>query len=344
MFLSQGSGDLCNRYRPRTFSNVIEQNTVIRSLQSAVLSENKEQTYLFYGEHGTGKTTTARILAMSLNCSNLKDNGDPCTICEDCSNIIKDVHPAVIEMDASDKTSVNDIRTLKEGLGLRPLMGKAKVLILDECHQLSSSAQNALLKISEKPPKGVFFILCSTEPKKILPTLRARSQGHKFTLVSNKSIRNLIQMVATVEVGDIQEDIVDALTEVSEGRPRNALKNLQKAIYIGLGNRKAVLGSLDLGERDPELISLCRLVMKFDVTWREVVSQYKKLPSTIDAETMRRVLAGWFRSCLERARTPIEARRAARALELFVEIFPPVKPENSLVLGLYKAHVVYKNA
>jgi len=232
MILKRKEGDLCSAYRPQTFSDVIGQVAIVDSLRQAITNVNHAQCYLLSGESGCGKTTIARIIGMALNCENKDDNGDPCCVCVSCKNIANKRHIDFHEINASSKNSVNDIRKMEEEIRSRPLFGKVKMYVFDEAHRLTSEAQNALLKDTEDMPKGVYIILCSTEPKKLLPTLRNRCETYNFKLLSSEDISNLVQIVGVYENYYPSERVLDAIVEASGNRPRNALRFLQQALNL----------------------------------------------------------------------------------------------------------------
>ena len=171
-----------NKYRPQTFEEVVGQKAIVTTLKNAILEDKIAHAYLFCGPRGTGKTTMARLFAKALNCQ--EGVGKQCNHCESCEKIMKGQHPDVIEIDAASNSTVDSVRQLIENVSYRPIMSPYKVYIIDEVHNMSDSAFNALLKTIEEPPSFVIFILATTDPQKVLPTILSRVQRFDFSKVS----------------------------------------------------------------------------------------------------------------------------------------------------------------
>ena len=170
---------LYRKYRPLKFSDMIGQDHITKTLKNQIVSDRVGHAYLFTGGRGTGKTTSAKILARAVNCLNPKD-GEPCNECEICKGILAESVPDVVEMDAASSNSVDDIRQIKDEVNFLPTVAKYRVYIIDEVHMLSTAAFNALLKTLEEPPAHVKFILATTEPQKIPTTILSRCQRFDF--------------------------------------------------------------------------------------------------------------------------------------------------------------------
>src|SRR3954447_9349988 len=193
---------LYRRHRPRTFADVVGQEQVVRTLSNAVQRGKVHHAYLFVGSRGTGKTSTAKILAACLNCEQ-GPTIEPCGVCESCVSIASATSLDVIEMDAASNNSVDDIRDLREAVAYAPVSGRSKVYILDEAHMLSTAAWNAFLKTLEEPPPRTIFVLATTEAQKVLPTVVDRCHRFDFT-------RPSIEQVATVLSRVVQAESIDA--------------------------------------------------------------------------------------------------------------------------------------
>jgi DNA polymerase-3 subunit gamma/tau len=221
---------LALNYRPKKFSEVVGQEVVTKTLKNRIRNNNVHHAYLFYGPKGSGKTSCARILAKALNCSNIQD-GEPCGICSSCSATN---NFDIIELDAAQNNSVDDIRQLIARLMNAPIGGKYIVVTLDEIQMLTSSAANCLLKTLEEPPANVVFILCTTEEGKVIPTIQSRCQRYAFKPGNPKEIREVILNVCEQENITIDDRSISSLTQLSEGSYRNAISLLDKvAAYSG---------------------------------------------------------------------------------------------------------------
>ncbi|MCH8139066.1 MAG: DNA polymerase III subunit gamma/tau, partial [Proteobacteria bacterium] len=191
---------LARKYRPLTFSGLIGQDTMVRTLTNAIETDRLAHAYLLTGVRGVGKTTTARIIARALNCIGADGKGgptpDPCGVCEHCVAITEDRHMDVLEMDAASRTGVDDIRELIAGTSYRPVSARYKVYIVDEVHMLSGAAFNALLKTLEEPPEHVKFIFATTEARKIPVTVLSRCQRFDLRRVGEETLASYLADIA----------------------------------------------------------------------------------------------------------------------------------------------------
>jgi DNA polymerase III subunit gamma/tau len=222
---------LARKYRPQNFSDVIGQEHVTRTLKNAIEQGRTAHGYIFSGHRGIGKTTVARILAMALNCrSSDKPVTEPCGICESCTEIRAGNSVDVIEIDAATNRGIDEIRELREAARYRPARDRFKIYILDEAHQITDAAFNALLKTLEEPPSHVVFMLATTQPEDIPQTIRSRCQHFSFRAVRFEAILGQLKDLGSRENVEADEDALALLAEAGDGSIRDALSILDQAI------------------------------------------------------------------------------------------------------------------
>ena len=222
---------LARKYRPQNFSEVIGQEHVTRTLKNAIEQGRTAHGYIFSGHRGIGKTTVARILAMALNCrSSDKPVTEPCGVCESCTEIRAGNSVDVIEIDAATNRGIDEIRELREAARYRPARDRFKIYILDEAHQITDAAFNALLKTLEEPPSHVVFMLATTQPEDIPQTIRSRCQHFSFLAVRFEEILGQLKDLAGREKIEADEDALALLAEAGDGSIRDALSILDQAI------------------------------------------------------------------------------------------------------------------
>jgi DNA polymerase-3 subunit gamma/tau len=225
--VSAGPPSLYRRHRPRSFAEVVGQEHVVRTLRNAVEQGKVHHAYLFVGARGTGKTSMAKILAACLNCER-GPTSEPCGRCESCVAIAAATSLDVIEMDAASNNSVDDIRDLRERVAYAPVSGRHKVYILDEAHMLSPQAWNAFLKTLEEPPPRTIFVLATTEPQKVLPTVVDRCHRFDFGRPSIPQVVTVLRRVADLEGIEINEHALALIARHATGSFRDALGTLEQ--------------------------------------------------------------------------------------------------------------------
>ncbi len=220
---------LYQEFRPRRFSDLKGQDGISRVLKNQVTKETPANAYLFSGPRGTGKTSSARILAMALNCLNSTD-GEPCLECEHCKSLLEESFIDVIEIDAASNTGVDHARELRENVNLMPLNAKHKIYIIDEVHMLTGAAFNALLKTIEEPPKYAVFILATTELRKVLPTVISRCQRFDFKPINHSAICEQLTEICDERGVKYEKNAIDIIADAAGGGLRDALTILDQCL------------------------------------------------------------------------------------------------------------------
>ena len=256
---------LYRTYRPSTFDEVAGQEHIVKTLKNALATGKLAHAYLFAGPRGTGKTTMAKLLAKALNCD--EGIGHQCNECKNCKAIIDGTHPDVLELDAASNNGVDEIRELIDKVKYGTILGRYKVYIIDEVHMLSTGAFNALLKTLEEPPEHVIFILATTEPHKILPTILSRCQRYDFTKLSDKDIKNRLKSVLEKEGVAYNDEAIDIIISLADGGMRDALSILDQVLAYS-GNKLDVQDILDIFalESKEEKMGLLNAIINKDVT------------------------------------------------------------------------------
>lgn len=221
---------LYRKYRPKNFSDFIGQKPIVETLKNAILKNKVAHAYLFSGPRGTGKTTLARIFAKALNCLNLGKDAEPCNQCSNCQSFNEGNFLDLIEIDAASNRGIDEIRGIIEIVKVRPINGKKKVFIIDECHSLTKEAANAFLKTLEEPPDYVVFILATTEPEKVLPTILSRTQKFQFRYLTVKEISEKLKKIAESEKIKIEDDALNLISIQAGGSLRDAETIFEKII------------------------------------------------------------------------------------------------------------------
>lgn len=223
---------LYRKFRPLTFDEMVGQEHITRTLKNQIMAGRVGHAYLLNGGRGTGKTSSAKILARAINCLDPKD-GEPCNECEICKGALSGSLTDIVEMDAASNNSVEDIRSIREEVNFLPTKAKYRVYIIDEVHMLSSGAFNALLKTLEEPPEHVKFILATTEPQKLPATILSRCQRFDFKRISNEDIIKRLEIVCKESDIEITTEALNIIAVLSEGAMRDALSILERCIQDG---------------------------------------------------------------------------------------------------------------
>ena len=272
---------LARKYRPETFADLVGQDAMVRTLKNAFEADRIAQAFIMTGIRGTGKTTTARIIAKGMNCIGPDGQGgatiEPCGVCEHCTAIMEGRHVDVLEMDAASRTGVGDIREIIESVAYRAASARYKIYIIDEVHMLSTSAFNALLKTLEEPPEHVKFIFATTEIRKVPVTVLSRCQRFDLRRIDPEDMLAMLRRIADAEGASIAEDALALITRAAEGSARDATSLLDQAISHGAGETsaeqvRAMLGLADRGR----VLDLFDLIMKGDAAGAlgELSAQY----------------------------------------------------------------------
>ena len=223
---------LYRKFRPITFSELVGQEHITRTLRNQIIADRVGHAYLFNGGRGTGKTSSAKILARAINCLNPKD-GEPCNECEICRGALNGSLTDIVEMDAASNNSVEDIRSIREEVNFLPTKAKYRVYIIDEVHMLSPGAFNALLKTLEEPPEHVKFILATTEPQKLPATILSRCQRFDFKRISNEDIIKRLEIVCKESNIEVTDGALKIIAVLAEGAMRDALSILERCVQDG---------------------------------------------------------------------------------------------------------------
>ena len=276
--MNEKSKVLALKYRPKIFGELIGQKVASDTIINSIKADKVPNAYLFTGIRGVGKTTIARIVAKSLNCLNGIEKLCEKNLCTNCEGISKSSHMDVLELNGADKTSINDIRDLIEFSRYGPTSSKYKIFIIDEVHQISSSAFNALLKILEEPPNYLKFILATTEIKKVPVTIVSRCQRFDLSRVKSEDLFQFIKKVKDKENGNVSDEVLKLIVKISEGSVRDALSLLDRGLLslnknkeLDLSGAQKIFGYFDKSQ----LIEMFDLVLQGDE--KKVLEIYRKI-------------------------------------------------------------------
>jgi len=246
---------LYRKYRSQTFADLVGQDASSRALQGAIISSRVAHAYLFSGSRGTGKTSAARLLAKSLNCTGrARDSAEPCNSCESCREITAGSALALIEIDAASNRGIDEIRDLREKVNLAPALGPYKIYIIDEAHMLTEPAFNALLKTLEEPPGHVVFVLCTTDAQKIPLTVIGRCQQFVFRRHSEEQIVSRLSYIASAEKVQVDPEAMRLIARTAQGSMRDAVGLLDQLVPLASGPISLDSARSLLGIADPRLL------------------------------------------------------------------------------------------
>lgn len=305
---------LYRKYRPKTFSEFIGQEHVVQTLTNEILQKMISHAYLFSGPRGSGKTTIARLFAKAINCQN-RNGFEPCNQCLSCQEINQGRALDIVEIDAASHRGIDDIRELKEGINFPPTRLKYKVFIIDESHQLTKEAANALLKTLEEPPSHAIFILATTEVHKMIPTILSRCQRFDFWKFTVPQILKKMEFIIKNEKLEIEKEALELIALNSAGSMRDAESILDQSINFKSGGIKVEDIKNLLGLIDLELVSqLCDFLIKKD-SLGAINFLNETLDRGMDLEEFAKSLINYFRQSL---------------------IFKIAGPQNPILFGLTK--------
>jgi DNA polymerase-3 subunit gamma/tau len=342
-FLASPYQSLYRRYRPQKFSQVRGQDLVVNTLKNAVRDSRIVHAYLFSGPRGTGKTSTARILAKALNCTDPED-GEPCGVCESCVDITRGSSLDVHELDAASNNGVDAMRDLVARAALAT-PGKHKVYIIDEVHMLSTAASNALLKTLEEPPEHVVFVLATTDPQKVLPTIRSRTQHFEFHLLEQPVLESLLSDIAADAGLDIPDEGIEAAVKRGHGSARDALSVLDQVAASGVvGEDEHFLRTLISAMAEQDTQSALRAVGEAAVAGLDAqrlgVELVEALREQFLASVARHVVRPDAEMTAGDGRAILSPARSVRALEVIgkalVDMRDAIDPRTTLEVAIVR--------
>ena len=339
MIIPRVEGDLNVKFRPYTFDEMLGHDSIKKMLSNAIKRSKLPHALLFTGPSGCGKTTAARIIAVAINCMKGRDHPtvDPCFECASCKSVVNMNSFAVIEVDASRTSDVATMRQIIDDLPAAPLGNERyKVLIIDEAHNLSGKAEDAVLKTLEDTPFHVYIILCTNEPQKLKKVTMNRCKIVQFGRLENKHIHKLLEQVCQYEGFEYKKEVLDYIVAESQGVPRQALNYLQLTAMEGSWTKESASMIINSGiDIDyAVIINLCKAMLKRPV-FKELLVVYDKLEN-IPPETIRINIRGWFVGCLKRARTISDANRFSAVIDLFEKPYCAAKSEHDLINAIFK--------
>jgi DNA polymerase-3 subunit gamma/tau len=305
---------LYRKYRSQTFADLVGQDAASRALQGAIISGRVAHAYLFSGSRGTGKTSAARLLAKSLNCTGRpRTSAEPCNRCESCLAVLAGSALDLIEIDAASNRGIDEIRDLREKVNLAPALGPYKVYIIDEAHMLTEPAFNALLKTLEEPPAHVVFVLCTTDAQKIPLTVIGRCQQFVFRRHSEPQIVGRLSHIASEEKVSIEPAAMELIARTAQGSMRDAVGLLDQLVPLAAGPISLEAARSLLGIADPRVLdALLDHVLAGRAA--EALSELNRVYS--EGGELRQVVRGLMEGCRDRLVAALTARDQATARRL----------------------------
>jgi DNA polymerase-3 subunit gamma/tau len=305
---------LYRKYRSQTFADLVGQEAASRALQGAIISDRVSHAYLFSGSRGTGKTSAARLLAKSLNCSGRKrSSAEPCNQCDSCVEMTAGSALDLIEIDAASNRGIDEIRDLREKVNLAPARGPFKVYIIDEAHMLTEPAFNALLKTLEEPPAHVVFVLCTTDAQKVPLTVVGRCQQFVFRRHSEEQIVSRLAHIAATEKVQVDSDAMQLIARTAQGSMRDAVGLLDQLVPLASGPINLESARSLLGIADPRLLDS----LLDDVLAGRAAEALEELSRVYAAGAeLRQVVRGLMEGCRDRLVAALSKHDRASAQRL----------------------------
>jgi len=329
------TGDLNVAYRPYRMDEVFGQERLVRLYSNHIEKKTLPHASMFTGSAGCGKTTFARIVALGMNCVT-GHTANPCCECDSCIDTINLNSLAVMELDGVRAGTIDIIKDTLKDLPAAPLTGERyRILIIDEAHELSGKAENALLKFLEDCPIHVYILLCTNEPQKLKEVTRQRCKPIQFGRLENHYLYELIEQVAQFEGMDYKKEILKKIAEESEGTPRMALTFLQQIGAEGTWEDEAISMILNYGVEidQADVYKFCKTLL--NGSFRDSMTAYEKVKK-IPTERIRINMTGFFAGCLRRARNTEVAEKYSEILDFISTPLYGPKPEHILVNNIFK--------